>query len=226
MADATISAATRLVKPGAPGEDSEYPLYLSQVRAAFPNTSFPSEPLEEYINSLGYFVVEDAEKPESSTQMVEEGQPVFEDGVWKQTWVVRDFTTDEATAELATRKTRLLAEITDKTETALNTGYSFDFQDGKAAGHVQLRDGDRANLAGSRTFADALIKKGLSNNMPFRDLENVTHMVPPEVIVELTDGAYMAYLSILNNSWTLKDQVTAAVDIASLPVVPEVITAS
>lgn len=220
--NATINSATRLVKPGAPGEDTVYPVYLSQVKAENPDWSFPDTPLVEFINTLGYFVVEDADKPESTTQIVVEGTPVEDNGVWKQNWIVRDYTAEEEATELTLRKLRLNDDIAKKTSDALDIGFLFDFGDGKPAGHVQLRDGDRANVTGIRVRADAMIKAGNTDPLPFRDYENVIHFTTPEKIVEMSDKAYVSYQQYLAIGWTLKDQVTVAEHLADLPTVPDV----
>ncbi|BDD79456.1 hypothetical protein [Burkholderia phage FLC8] len=217
----TINASTRLIKIGAEGQANTYPVYMGQVRQDNPNISFPDETEEEYLNGLGYFIVQEVAQP--TGDVVTEGDPVFANGVWSQVWNVRSFTADEVASQLDVTKTAMMTDITNKLTAALEKGFSFAFSD--VAGHVQLRDGDRGNIASARIRADKLVTQGVTDAvMPFRDWENVTHMCTPAQIVDLSDAAYEAYLGFLGAGWTLKDAVTKAATAADLPAVPAEIT--
>ena len=217
----TVNLSTRLIKIGAEGQANTYPVFLSQVRQDNPNTSFPDEVDEAYLNSLGYFVVAEVTQP--AGDVVTEGDPVFANGVWSQGWNVRAFTTDETASQLASTKAALMSDINTKLAAALEKGFSFTFSD--VAGHVQLRDGDRGNIASARIRADALTAQGTTDPvMPFRDWENVTHMCTPAQIIQLSDAAYEAYLGFLGAGWALKDAVTKAATAADLPTIPAEIT--
>jgi len=217
----TVNQSMRLIKVGAQGQANVYPVYLNQVRQDIPNTSFPDEVDEAYLNSLGYFVVADAAQP--TGDVVTEDAPVFANGVWSQAWVSRAFTADELTSQLAVTKANMLAEVSTKVAAALEQGFSFTFTEG--AGHVQLRDGDRANIASLRIRAAALETQNVTDAViPFRDYENVTHMCTPTMAVQLSDAACDAYLGFLNAGWTLKDQINAAATASALPVIPAQIT--
>lgn len=213
----TVNQSMRLIKVGAQGQANVYPVYLNQVRQDIPNTSFPDEVDEAYLNSLGYFVVADTAQP--TGDVVTEDAPVFANGVWSQAWVSRAFTADELTSQLTVTKTNMLAEVATKVTAALEQGFSFTFTEG--AGHVQLRDGDRANIASLRIRAEALQAQNVTDAViPFRDFENVTHMCTPTMAVQLSDAAYDAYLKFLNAGWTLKDQINAAATASALPTIP------
>lgn len=217
----TVNSSTRLIKVGAEGQANTYPVYLAQVRTDNPNTSFPDEMEEEYLNSIGYFIVQDVAQPVGD--VVTEGDPAFANGVWSQDWAVRAFTTDELAVNLAATKSTMMLDIANKLTAALEKGFSFAFSD--VAGHVQLRDGDRGNIASARIRADALTTQGVTDAvMPFRDWENVTHMCTPAQIVSLSDAAYEAYLGFLGAGWALKDAVSNAATAADLPTIPAEIT--
>ncbi|BCM95210.1 hypothetical protein [Burkholderia phage FLC6] len=217
----TINASIRLIKIGAEGQANTYPVYMGQVRQDNPNISFPDETEEEYLNGLGYFIVQEVAQP--TGDVVTEGDPVFANGVWSQVWNVRTFTADEVASQLDVTKAAMMTDITNKLTAALEKGFSFAFSD--VAGHVQLRDGDRGNIASARIRADKLVTQGVTDPvMPFRDWENVTHMCTPAQIVDLSDAAYEAYLGFLGAGWALKDAVTKAVTAADLPAVPNEIT--
>lgn len=217
----TVNASTRLIKIGAEGQPNTYPVYMAQVRQDNVNISFPDETDEEYLNGLGYFIVQDVAQP--TGDVVTEGDPVFANGVWSQVWNVRTFSAEEIAASLATTKSTMMDDINTKLTAALEKGFLFTFSD--VAGHVQLRDGDRGNIASARIRADALTAQGTTDPvMPFRDWENVTHMCTPAQIVSLSDAAYEAYLGFLGAGWALKDAVSNAATAADLPAIPAEIT--
>lgn len=80
------------------GSISQYP-YLT-LREDNPDTGFPLDLSEVDLSGFGVVVVNPTARPDVlSSQVVEEGQPVYVDGSWRQTWVVRDKTPEETTAE-------------------------------------------------------------------------------------------------------------------------------
>lgn len=216
-----INETTALVKPAKDSEPLVYPVYMYQVRQENPQWSFSEQPDEELLNTLGYFVVQPTTPPTDG--IVTEGEPTLANGVWSQTWVTRQPTADEVAAALAAKKQTMLADVQTKIDAALLKGYPFTFTEG--VGHVQLRDGDRANLAGARVRAEALKAAGTTDAvMPFRDFENVTHMCTPDTIISLSDKAYDDYLTYLGTGWQIKDAIVAAKTDADLPTVPDEIT--
>lgn len=215
-----IDQSTRLIKVGQTSEDSAYPVYLQQVRTENPSWSFAENPEEELLNSLGYFVVELVTQPSAENSVAVEGMPVFENGVWKQSWTLRQQSQEEINANFDTLRQEHLSAIMAKVTEALAKGFLFAFEDG-TSGHVQLRDGDRANLAGARVRAEAFVEQNVTDPiMPFRDWENVTHMCTPASVVSLADKAYDAYLGFLAIGWSLKDQTEAATQVSELPELP------
>lgn len=215
-----IDQSTRLIKVGQTSEDSAYPVYMQQVRTENPSWSFAENPEEQLLRDLGYFVVELVTQPSAENAVAVEGQPVFENGVWKQSWTLRQHTEPEIAAAFETKKHEQLTAIMAKVTEALAKGFQFTFDDG-IVGHVQLRDGDRANLAGARVRAEAFVEQNVTDAiMPFRDWENVTHMCTPATIVTLADKAYDAYLGFLAIGWELKDQTEAATQVSELPALP------
>jgi hypothetical protein len=86
----------------------------SEIRAAFPNTSFP----EQFTPPDGYAVLFAAPQPsfDPITQSVRQGKPVLTDkGHWEQTWEVVDLDAEaiaaNKAAQAAARKTAILAEL-------------------------------------------------------------------------------------------------------------------
>ena len=106
-----------LIQDGALGQ---YPYNVAQLKAAYPNVSFPAIPRDETLQEFGMFRVFNATQPElTDTQVLEEDSPVFsnEDQRWTQVWRVRDMTSEEVAsrndaqaAQVRTdRNTKLLA---------------------------------------------------------------------------------------------------------------------
>lgn len=219
----TIDQTTRLIKPGATPQEHAYPVYMSDVRKQNTSWSFTEPQDIEPINALGYFAVASTERPISDEGHVVEVTPVLVDGVWTQAWDIQPFSEEEIAAQFASLKGARLTDISSKVTAALAKGFPFTFSVG--VGHVQLRDGDRANLAGARVRAEAHVVAGeVDELMPFRDFENKTHWITPAEMVQLADGAYSAYLGFLAVGWGLKDLTEAALTAEDLPEVPTELT--
>lgn len=68
----------------------------STVRSEFPNVSFPSSISDTDLEGHGVYPIQSvAPEYDSATQEVTEGQPEQRDGLWYQTWEVRDLTAEE-----------------------------------------------------------------------------------------------------------------------------------
>jgi hypothetical protein len=217
----TIDNSTALVKLGKDGADNVYPVYMSQVRRENPDWSFTDPQDEATLNELGYFAVYPVDKPEGD--VVTEGAPIFEGGVWQQVWVARSFTEIETSSKLATAKSEAETLIEQRLASALEVGFPFDFivDGGTVTEHVQLRGEDRTNVAGSGLKADRLKAAGVVDPiLPMRTYENNTYMCTPEQMQLLSDQAYDAFLIFKKTAWDLKDAVTAAQTMDEMPVIP------
>lgn len=69
----------------------------AEIRAAFVNTSFPSELHDAVLLDFGVCALLPSPIPEHdpAVQIAEEGQPLQIDGLWTQQWDVRDKTAEE-----------------------------------------------------------------------------------------------------------------------------------
>lgn len=85
----------------------------AEIRAAFPNTSFPSVMSEAAIQSTGLtpLVITVPPAHDVATQTVEEAAPVQINGVWTQQWTVRDLTPEELKARVPTVVTMRQARL-------------------------------------------------------------------------------------------------------------------
>lgn len=196
----------------------DQPLYLSQIRKREKEYSLPISPTVTQMSEIGYEVIQPTERP--SGDVVTQGDAVLENGVWKQSWIVRSFTPEEIETNLNDKRTQHLHEIEVYRTRLLEKGVSYEFNEGTY--HIQVRDCDRANLAGLRLRANALIEQDISVQMPFRTAENEMVSLTPIELVSLTDVALEGYYLILENVWTLKDLTNMADSIEDFPVIPNV----
>ena len=67
-------------------ETINYPYSIPQLRAAFPNTSLPSELTDESLVEWDMYVVTPTPMPNDYTKNITEGTPVLTDGVYYQSW--------------------------------------------------------------------------------------------------------------------------------------------
>ena len=71
-----------------------YPYGVPDLKAEYPNTSFPTDPLQvsSVRDEFGVVVVQDVAKPSfnSRTQRLVAGTPVLSGDVWSQSWEVQD----------------------------------------------------------------------------------------------------------------------------------------
>lgn len=73
-----------------------YPYTITDLRLANQNVSFAANVDDETLASFGVIRVITVDLPEiEAHQVIEEGQPVFSDGNWVQTWVVRELNETE-----------------------------------------------------------------------------------------------------------------------------------
>lgn len=84
------------------GAIEKYPYGVGELRADFPQTSFPADLSQSDLSEFGVFPVTQIPKPSSDyTQIVIEGQPMNVGGAWTQVWIVRDATDAEEAAAFA-----------------------------------------------------------------------------------------------------------------------------
>jgi hypothetical protein len=98
------------------GAIAVYPYPLSQLRADNPYTSFPQSPTAEELAPFNAVIVEPVTAPVVPyTETVTEGTPELEAGVWKQTWVV----TEATTQEIADREAVMRAAVSGQAKALL-----------------------------------------------------------------------------------------------------------
>lgn len=212
---ANINNGDKLIKI----DDSTYPVYLYQIRTQLQNVSLPSSPTEEQLLPLGYAKVVTTTPPVGD--VVTESAPTLADGIYTQAWAVRAYTTDELASQLTQKKAELNTQLDSYRAALLNAGVEYDFGDPDGLQHIQVRDGDRANLAGIRIKANERVAANDQTTELFRTQENNNISLTPTQFVALTDAAFNGYYGILGTVWALQAQIDGAADIESLPTVPQ-----
>lgn len=197
----------------------EYPIYIKDLndRLEYP-TSFGPTVNSETLRHFGYAPVEHSVMPDK--EVVTEGQPKLVDGTWQRTWITREYSEQEMADQLGRLKEDLLVAIEQLREQQFAIGFPYQFGDGQTY-HVQIRDGDRANILAKRTRAKESLGEGDgSYTVDFQVYENVAVTLDAKEMVAMSnaadDQASHGYKAI----WELKNAVKKAGTVAELPELP------
>lgn len=209
-----ISPTTTLIHV----DSGVYPVYMNRVRKDNPNVSFPPNPSVAQIAEFGYAVVQPTARP--AGDVVTEGQPALVDGIYTQTWDVREYTAEEREVRLHELKEQIRLDVNAKRDEALAQG--FDFETADTIIGVKLGSSDRLVLAQLQQQAERHITQGAPDTtMTFRSRDNETLQLTASVVSQLTAAALAHADAIYQASWTIKDAAQAADGLEQLPEVPE-----
>ena len=99
------------------GAVEKYPVSIDQLKAEFPNTSFPKNIGSVDLTSFGYTNVASSARPDfdANKETITEGTPVVINGVWNQTWQktalsaerIAELTAQRAAGERTSRNAKL-----------------------------------------------------------------------------------------------------------------------
>jgi hypothetical protein len=198
-------------------ETQEYPVYLGAIRSIFSNISFPEEVDQSVVEELGYSLVEHTVMP--SGDVVTEGKPELVDGVWKRTWTVRNYNDTERGDQLTARKKELLDKLGELVTEETEIGFPYVAPSGVEV-HIQLRMVDRINLIALKGEADYMVGVQSVSLMEFRPYENISIFLSPAQMSEMAGSALVAMKKLYKASWTVKDQIIAALSVEELPEIP------
>lgn len=96
------------------GAVETHPYSVSQLKADNPGISFPENISESLLAEFGVYPVESAPYPSvDHTSTVREDLPVFEDGKWKQVWVVEALPAEQVNAIVANLRKQAYIEEAD-----------------------------------------------------------------------------------------------------------------
>lgn len=180
----------------------------AEIRAAFVNTSLPSELHDSVLLDFGVCAILPSPIPEHDPtfQIVEEGQPLRIDGLWTQQWDVRDKTAEELAA--------VRDSLHDQRRTARADAEmdGFSFQDKRI-------DSDRDSIL-RITQAALLASQALAAEQPF----GVEWVCADDSVLDLDAAGMLAMQQALtfhglachNRSQALRDLIDAASDGPSL----------
>lgn len=188
----------------------------AEIRAAFANTSFPSELHDAVLLDFGVCALLPSPIPEHDPtfQMVEEGQPLRIDGLWTQQWDVRDKTAEE----LDQVRQQLHEQRRNARTSAEMAG--FLFQDKRI-------DSDRDSIL-RITQAALLASQALAAGQPFA----VAWVCADDTVLELDAAGMLAMQQALtlhglachNRSQELRAQIDTAEDGPALSAAANAIT--
>lgn len=206
-------------------ESEQYPVSLTTIFNKYSDRSFPQEPLLYDLQNLGYAQVQDVPRPEAD--VVSEGKPVLEDGVWKRTWEARDWNDNEKFEYLVRKQTSLADKVMALREKDCANGMPYSIDDGANTFHVQIRPSDKINLLGLNLEAQYAKQAGTTDAVfKFRSFENKSYMLTPDQMYDMTRASLSCILAIYDASWALKDAIDSATTVEELPTLPETLMPS
>jgi len=200
----------------------EYPIYIRDLNGRLESpASFGPTVNSEVLRSFGYAPVETTAIPKAD--VVVEGEPELVDGVWKRTWVTREHTPEERSAEITNELDRALEAIERLRESQFGVGFPYLFNNGEVY-HVQVRDGDRANILSKRTRAKEALEEGRKDyTVDFQVYENVAVTLSAEEMVAMSNEADDQVTKAYGVIWRLKATAKKATSVEEFPALPETI---
>lgn len=188
-------------------------IYLRQIRQREKAVSLPLKPTAEQLSKFGYEPVVQTSRP--TGVVVEKAEVVLEDGVYKQVWITREYTAEELETQLSDAKRNKLEEVKQLQIEKLSQGVPYEFPGGVK--HIQVRDGDRTNLASLYLEASRALEAGDAEYVEyFRVFEDTTEVLDAAGVMAMVDSASSSYKALLGKFWLFKDAIKAATTISEV----------
>lgn len=198
----------------------EYGLDFQTVKKSNNDIDNLDNPTVEQLLSYGFARVHPTTPPVGD--VVTEVTPQKDaEGRYQQAFMVRPFTPFELVNNLVNEKAKLHELISKKKNDALNMGAPINFGTGYGIQHVQMRDGDRANVLGLRMEAEKIIAENTDTMMGIRTYENNIVPVTAAQMVDIGWQVLKAYKGVMGTAWHFEDQLNRAESIHELPFLPE-----
>lgn len=211
----TIDHTTRFIFPA----EGLFPLTLRAIHLRHPNILFPPKPTAETLMELGYHVVHSMPRPVG--EVVTEIYPVQgEDDLYYQTYEVREYNTEEQLTQFQSEQRNRLSAVEDLRTQALAKGTPIDFGEVFGVKHIQMRDGDRANILGLRVKAEAAIAIESTDLLGIRSYENVLVPLTPQEVLTVSWLVLSGYEEVMMSTWNLQDLVNGSEQMSDLPELP------
>lgn len=182
---------------------------VSTIRRGHPNVSLPNNPGDDTLAALGYARVYPTPRP--SGDVVTEGHPEQgEDGLWYQTWEVREYTAEELAERLEQAKVRKQREINAAYQAELDAiladypraeTLTWDKQEREARAWWAWHDPDGNNRAGAEPATPYLDALAASRGITLLDLV--------QRVIAKADAWISASGSATGKRQALEDQVLA-----------------
>lgn len=199
-------------------ESSEYPLYLYQIPKHNPQLSLPVDVTLEALFNAGYALVNPVDAP--AGDVVTEGVPEKVGEEYFQTWVVRDFTPEEAAQNFANKKADVLSSAGVLFNNALETGAAVEIAGVEGVQHFGLSEVQRTDYAAMKARAT---RTGATTLLTLRSKEGVSVKLVPARMIVLCEALEDSFYDIQLAHYDLIDLIEAAENISELPTLPEVI---
>lgn len=199
-------------------DDGDYPVSIRTAVGRSKEHAVGEKVPVSLLTALGYAVVTPTVKPdEQPGKVVVESAPILQEDTYYQNWQVRDLTAEEINADLQSKKTTRMGEISRLMEAAKSSGMPYDFGGEYGVQHVQLRDGDRTNITGLKIRAD----DNSGGQFHFRTYENNLIVMTAPQIEQMASAAFEGFTELMGVKWVLENQVLAANTVDVLPSLPE-----
>lgn len=191
----------------------DFPLTFNDVKRKTLNTFWGTEVSADELLSAGFALIIPSPKPEGD--VVTEVEPNLIDGQFIQAWQARSYTPEEKKAFLDKVKFNKLNTIESLKSRCLAKGYPYQFSNGVYY-HIQMRDSDRTNILGLSEMS----ARNPDVTLKFRTYENITVTLTSEDLVTMSDMVGMAYSSLMEVLWGLKDRIESAVEESQISNIP------
>jgi len=133
----------------------QYPYTFADLRADWPDTSFPTAPNVAQLGEFGIVTVTATAKPafNPATQVVDEVDPVDVGGVWTQQWAIRAATQDEMNAYAAQQAAAAQAAADSADRQAAKADSVISYLVTRTPAEISAKvDADVTNLASAKTY--------------------------------------------------------------------------
>jgi Domain of unknown function (DUF4376) len=201
-------------------ETSKYPVSETDIKDVFPTTIFPSP----FVAPNNYAPVFPTPVPayDSVLETVKESTPVLTTkGHYEQTWEIVDLYPTKAKKNAAIKaylndQKSIKKDLVDASRKIKESaGLSYKFPD--SVGTIQTSDEDIRNVLVITTTALVLNSKGINTSViPFKDLENVVHMLTPTEAISMGMAVQEFISSTYTEAWALKTAIESSTNLINL----------
>lgn len=215
-----VNSSTPLIRPYDRDGNAvmQWPVYLSDARREWPNTSFSLEQDEKNLVDYGYFPLHPGTPPEAD--VVTSLQPTLVDGKWTQQYEGREFTPDELQQQFATAMSNAYGRLDNLLNATYALGYTYEKEEGVLHHFSLTADNQQLltalNLLAQQSPADRVFK--------LRTTSNVTVNYTAAEVITMTTALMEYVVAVLNKLWALMDEISVSTKVDEIPVIPDVIT--